>query len=516
MEELKLIRPGEVRTRIAPSPTGPAHIGLVRTALFNYLFTKKYQGRFILRIENTDTERSKKHWEEEIIESLKWLGIEWQEGPDCEGPYGPYRQSERKEIYKKYIQKLLDEKKIYYCFCSLEELEARRQYLSSIGQPPRYSGKCRELSEQEVQKNLKEKKPFVLRFKSPLEKITFNDILRGKIEYDGETFEDFVIARDFSTPLYNLACVIDDYEMKITHIVRGEDHIPNTPKQILIAKSLNINPPKYLHLPLILNTNRAKLSKRDDVKSVLDYKQEGYLPESLINLLALLGWNPGTEREIFSLSSLIKEFSPEGLQKSGAIFNVQKLNWLNGFYIRQKSKERITELCLPYLIEADFIKPYFKQGQYPPAYGGEIINQGFKIEETNQEISLVQLQNIIVLYQERLKMLSEITELVDFFFKKELEYPKGLLKWKDMEEKEIKNSLDKTKKVLNKIKIDDWTKENIEKELEQVEKGDKGKILWPLRVALSGKQASAGPFEIAEILGQATTIGRIKQALKKI
>jgi glutamyl-tRNA synthetase len=516
-EDLKLIRPGEIRVRIAPSPTGPLHIGTARTALFNYLFAKKYQGSFILRIEDTDLERSSREWEREIIEGLKWLGIEWQEGPDCGGKYGPYRQSERKEIYKKYIKQLLEEKKIYFCFCSREELEAHRQYLMSIGEPPRYSEKCRELSDAQVKKNLAEKKPFVLRFKTPSKKIKFEDMVRGEIEYDSDSFGDIIVAKDLSTPLYNLACIIDDYEMKITHVIRGEDHIPNTPKQILIAEALGIKPPKYLHLPLILGPDRAKLSKRHEAKSVLEYKDEGYLPEALVNFLALLGWNPGTSREIFSVNSLIQEFSIERIQKSGAVFNPQKLDWINGFYIRQKSLDKLTELCIPQLIKSDLITPCFETEQYPPAYGAEFITQKFKIKETGEEISFRFLQKVVSLYQERLKKLSEIAELTDFFFKKELEYEKELLRWRDMDDKEVKETLDNLKKILSRIKEKDWRKENLEKILlaEANKVGDRGKLLWPLRVALTGKEASAGPFEIAEILGKEKCLERIKQARRK-
>ena len=518
IEDLTLIRPGEVRVRIAPSPTGAPHIGLARTALFNYLFAKKYQGNFILRIEDTDIERSKKEWEEELIEGLKWLGIDWQEGPDCGGKYGPYRQSRRGEIYKRYIKKLLTEEQIYFCFCSKDELEAHRQYLMSIGQPPRYSGKCRNLSPADIKKNLAEKKPFVLRFKTPTKKVSFQDMLRGKIEYDTDTFGDIVVAKDISAPLYNLACVIDDFEMKITHVIRGEDHIPNTPKQILLAEALGIEPPKYLHLPLILGPDRTKLSKRHGARSILEYKKDGYLPEAIINFLALLGWNPGTQREIFSMNSLIQEFSPDRIQKGGAVFNPQKLAWINSFYVRQKSPEKLTEVCLPYLIESGLITPYFKSEPYPPAYGGELLTQEFKIKETEEKISFNYLKKVVSLHQERLKRLSEIVELTDFFFKKDLDYAKGLLRWKEMDEKEIKKSLDKLKKVLSKIKERGWSKENLEKILlaEAVETGDRGKLLWPLRVALTGKEASAGPFEIAEILGKEKTLNRIKQARKKL
>ena len=526
IEDLKLIRPGEVRVRIAPSPTGPFHIGVARTALFNYLFSKKYQGSFVLRIEDTDIERSKLEWEKEIIEGLNWLGLKWEEGPEIGGDFGPYRQSERGEIYKKYIEKLLEEKKIYYCFCSQEELEVRRNYLMSIGQPPRYSGKCRNLAEIEVEKNLKEGNPYILRFRTPSKKVVFRDILRGEIEYDTDSFGDIVVAKNLTTPLYNLASVIDDFEMKITHIIRGEDHIPNTPKQILIAEALEIKTPKYIHMPLILGSDRAKLSKRHNVKSLLEYKKEGYLPEALVNFLVFLGWNPGNEREIFSISSLIKAFSLEGVQKSAAIFNPQKLDWLNGFYIRNKSPEKLTEICLPYLINSELIEPYFTTEKYPPAYGADVINQKFKVKETGEEITFERLINIVNLYQERLKKLSEISELADFFFKGKLDYSKEILRWTPpsprpaMTDKELKNSIDKSKKILDKIKSESWTKENIQMSLLKLAaesgEGDRGMILWPLRVALTGKKASPSPFDVAEVLGKEKTIERIKEARKLI
>ncbi|MBC7074377.1 glutamate--tRNA ligase, partial [Candidatus Parcubacteria bacterium] len=333
-EKLSLISPGKIRVRFAPSPTGYLHIGGVRTALFNFLFAKKNQGVFILRIEDTDKERSKKEYEENIMESLRWLGIEWDEGPDKGGPFGPYRQSERGEFYKKYLQKLLNEGKAYYCFCTKEELEAERQYLLSLGQAPRYSGKCRNLPKEVVEKNLKEKKESVIRLKVEPQKVVFFDLIRGKIEVEAELLGDFVIAKSLTEPLYNFACVVDDYEMKITHVIRGEEHISNTPKQILIQKALGFPQPQYAHLPLILAPDRSKLSKRHGAVSVWEYKKMGYLPEALLNFLAFLGWNPGTNREIYSLSALIKDFSLERIQKSGAVFNQKKLDFLNGFYIR--------------------------------------------------------------------------------------------------------------------------------------------------------------------------------------
>ncbi|MDI6591417.1 MAG: glutamate--tRNA ligase [Patescibacteria group bacterium] len=518
IEDFKFIKPGEVRVRIAPAPTGLLHIGTARTALFNYLFAKKNQGSFILRIEDTDIERIDPRAEKDIMENLKWLGIEWTEGPDIGGEYGPYRQSQRLEIYAKYLEKLLAEDKAYYCFCSEEELEAEKQYKMSIGEPPRYSGKCAQLSKEEVQKRLAEGQPSIIRFRVPAKKVEFEDLIRGKIEFDASLIGDIVIAKDLATPLYNFAVVIDDFEMKISHVIRGEDHISNTPKQILIQEALGFPRPIYAHLPLILGPDRTKLSKRHGAIAISEYKKRGYLPEALVNFMAFLGWNPGTEREIYSMASLIKEFSLERVQKGGAIFNIKRLDFLNGFYIRQKSIEKLTELCLPYLIEAGLIEPVFKEeskvSELPTAFFGTEIVQKYEIAETKEEISLEFLRKIISIYQERLKKLSEISELTDFFFKDKLDYDKELLRWKEMTDEEIRSSLDKLEKILSRIKTEDWTKENLENILmpEAEKMADRGMLLWPLRAALTGKEASAGPFEIAEILGKEKTIKRIKEA----
>lgn len=522
-KEFKLIKPGEVRVRIAPAPTGSLHIGLARTALFNYLFAKKYQGSFVLRIEDTDLERSDPRFEKDIMENLNWLGIEWSEGPDIGGKFGPYRQSERLETYVKHIEKLVHDDTAYYCFCSEEELEAQRQYAMSIGEPSRYNGKCRQLSEEEVEKFLAEGKRSIIRFKVDAGKIAFQDLLRGKIEFDSQLIGDFAIAKNLATSLYNLAVVIDDFEMKISHVIRGEDHIPNTPKQILLQKALGFPQPEYLHLPLILGPDRSKLSKRHGAIAVADYKKEGYVPEALVNFMAFLGWNPGGEREIYAMPSLIKEFSVERIQKGGATFNIKRLDFLNGFYIRQKSLGKLTEMCLPYLIEAGLIVPVFKLEQYPPAYGGTEIIQTFKILGTGEEVNFDYLQRVVVLYRERLKKLSEISELTDFFFQAKLEYEKKLLSWKKAEDKETKNSLNKLGKIISKIKQEDFHKKSLEEKiLPEAEKlappgtKDRGYLLWPFRVALTGKKFSAGPFEVAEILGKEKVLKRIKEAKRRL
>ncbi len=471
-----MIKNMKVRTRFAPSPTGPFHMGSARTALFNYLFTKKEKGTFLLRVEDTDKERSKPEWERDIIENLKWLGITYDEGP--------IRQSERTPIYKKYLEQLLEQGKAYYCFCKEEELEAQKQEQMSRGEAPHYKGTCRELSKQQQEENLKKGQPAVIRFIIEKKQVSFKDLIRGEVKFDAALSGDIVIAKDLQNPLYNFSVVIDDELMEITHVIRGEDHISNTPKQILVQEALGFKTPLYMHLPLILGEDRTKLSKRHGDNSVSKFKQEGYLPEAIINFLALLGWNPGDEREIFTLESLVKEFSMEKIQKAGAIFNVKRLDWINGFYIRQKSSKELVKLCEPYLNNAD------------------------------QTI----LEKVVVLYRERLKKLSEITELSDFFFKDKLSYAKEILLWKNYSAQDIKKSLENLEKIISEIKEKDFTKENLQNILLiEADRGvgpvkDRGLLLWPMRVALTGKQASAGPFEVAEILGKEKTLQRIKEA----
>lgn len=512
-EEFKFKKPGEVRVRIAPSPTGLFHLGTARTALFNYLFAKQNQGSFILRIEDTDSERSKVEFEKNIIEGLKWLGLQYDEGPDVDGSFGPYRQSERTEIYSKYLKKLLDENKAYYCFCSTEELEDQRQEQMSRGAATRYNGKCANLSPETVGQSLKEGKTGVIRFRTPAKKVIFKDIIREKLEFDAALIGDFVIAKNLASPLYNFSAVVDDFEMKISHVIRGEDHLSNTPKQILVQEALGFPAPQYAHLPLILGQDRAKLSKRHGSDSISDFQKEGYLAETLINFMAFLGWNPGSEREIFTLPSLIKEFSLERIQKGGAVFNYKRLDFLNSFYIRQKSLEKLTELCLPYLIEANLLTEEKEENETK-----------FKCRETQEIINLGHLQKIFALYQERLKKLAEIVNFSDFFFKEKLEYDKELLRWGQIPDKGIIFSLDKLEIILSKVDEENWNKENLENillseaetmHIEETQVGDRGKLLWPLRVALTGKEASAGPFEIAEILGREKVLKRIGEAKEK-
>ena len=482
----RIIQSG-VRTRIAPSPTGFLHIGTTRTALFNYLFAKKYQGQFILRIEDTDLERSEKRFERDILDGLRWMGINWNEGPEIEGPYTPYRQSERISTYAKYIQQLLDENKAYYCFCTSEELDAQRASMMAEGLAPIYSGKCRHLSQQEAIDKLNNEDKHILRFKMPHEKISFTDLIRGKMDFDTALIGDIAIAKNIDTPLYNFAVVVDDFEMKISHVIRGEDHISNTPKQIALIKALNFPIPEYVHLPLILGHDRSKMSKRDGATSIMEYKEQGFLPEALINFIALLGWNPGDNREIFSLEELTKEFSIERVQKSGAIFNIQKLESINSYYIKNKPIEELTKLCVPYFEKA-----------------------GYKTDfEKNKKI--------VKLEQERIKKLSDITEVAKLFFEP-ANYLAEILIWKKSNKETAIKALQNILNEFEKISETDFNIEKLKPILDSLVPrfNGAGELFWPLRVALSGQESSPPPLEIAEILGKEESLQRIKIAIDKL
>jgi len=493
----------DIRVRIAPSPTGSLHLGAARTALFNYLFARnpstssRAKGKFILRIEDTDLERSEKKYEKEIIDYLKWLDIQWDEGP--------YRQSERTEIYQKYIKKLLDSGQAFWCYHSPEELAQEKKAQMKRGEGPRHI--C-----QHKDQPPKTEKGGIIRFRCPEEEIVFDDLIRGHLEFDGRLLGDISIAKDEKTPLYNFSVVVDDYEMKMSHIIRGEEHISNTPKQILIGQALGFPQPQFAHLPLILGPDKSKLSKRHGAVSVSWYKKEGYLPAALVNFMALLGWNPGTTKEIFSLEELAEEFSLERVQKGGAIFNLERLDWLNGYYIRQMDLDNLTKKCLPYL-----------ESSLRGAKGDEAIPFDYA-------------KKIVALEQERLKKLSQIGDLTKFFFLDKLDYPAELLIWNrparsdarrvrsvtrqadqagKMTLKEVKNNLDILEETLSKM--DKFDRKSLTQQLMPLtEKHGSGELLWPLRVALTGQKASPPPFEIAAILGKEKTLERIREATNMI
>lgn len=424
-----------------------------------------------MRVEDTDRERSRQEFENAIYEDLKWLGIEPDESPLHGGDFDPYRQSERTS-YKKYLEQLLQEKKAGYC-----DAAADAENKNEVHWCDKHGG-------------FNQERKGIIRFKNPIsslfqdinghDAIIFDDLIRGQILSLLDTLGDFSIARDINKPLYNFAVVVDDHEMQITHIVRGEDHIPNTSKQILLIEALNFKRPVYAHLPLVLAEDRSKLSKRKGAKSIQHYRDEGYLPEALLNFMALLGWNPGGEQEIFSKEELIEKFSLKDVQKSGAVFDEIKLDWMNGEYIRTKSVKELTELCRPFL-------------------------------KNIPEVPSEYLEKIIALEQPRLKKLSEIEERIDYFFQEPI-YDKEMLRWKKMTDGELGESLERSIGLLEKLPAE-AVKSNVESVfLEDIGTGDKGSVLWPLRVALTGKKASPGPFEIIEVLGPEKACKRLKAA----
>jgi len=343
----------KVRVRFAPSPTGQLHIGNVRTALFNWLFARQKGGTFILRIEDTDLERSEARYETQLMEDLKWLGLDWDEGPDVGGPYPPYRQSDKMDVYRGYADRLIREDKAYYCFCSAEELEREREQALKDQRQPIYSGKCRNLEQAEAERRRAAGESAAIRLKIPEHPIRFHDIVRGNVEFSNEVVSDPIIVRSSGMPVYNYVVVIDDADMKITHVIRGDDHISNTPKQVAVYEALGLPVPEFAHLSTILGPDKERLSKRHGATSVANFREMGILPEALMNYLALLGWAPsGGNREIFSKEELIREFSLERVTPSPAVFDTEKLHWLNRHYIKQSPPERIHKLGMEALQRA--------------------------------------------------------------------------------------------------------------------------------------------------------------------
>jgi len=342
----------EIRVRFAPSPTGPLHIGGARSALFNYLWARNKKGKFIVRSEDTDLERSSRESEQNILEALRWLNIQWDEGIEVGGDNGPYRQTDRLDLYKDYTKRLFDSGHAYYCYCSEEEIQQERQDLIAKGESPRYLGKCRDLTaEQRAVLEAEGRKP-VVRFRVPkAQAIHINDQVRGDVVFDSDGIGDYVLVKSDGIPTYNFAVVVDDVTMKITHVIRGEEHLSNTPRQVLIYQALGLPVPEFAHVSLILNTEGGKMSKRDGDTAVLDYQKKGYLPEAIINFIAMLGWAPSGEEEFYTLDELAEVFSLDRVSKSPAVFDIQKLNYINSHYIKAAAPERLAELALPFVGE---------------------------------------------------------------------------------------------------------------------------------------------------------------------
>ncbi|PIZ56784.1 glutamate--tRNA ligase [bacterium (Candidatus Torokbacteria) CG_4_10_14_0_2_um_filter_35_8] len=487
----------KIRTRFAPSPTGLLHIGNVRTALYAYLFAKHDKGDFILRIEDTDRKRSEAKYEKDITYGLKWLGLEYDE---------IYKQSERLEIYRKHAKDLLEKGAAYYCFCTEERLEKLRRQQQEKKLPPRYDEHCRNLSKEEIEKKLKNKTPYVIRMKMPRNRVVeINDLVRGKVEFNTNLLDDQVLLKSDGFPTYHLACVVDDHLMKITHVVRAEEWLSSTPKHILLYEAFEWTPPKFAHIPMLLSPDRKKLSKRHGAVSLSDYRKQGYLKEVILNFMLLLGWNPGSKKEIFSFKEMIKEFSLKRVHKAGAVFDINRLDWFNGYYIRQKDLDEFANLCIPHLEKAKLIH--------------KIGENKFEIIDTKEKVYKDFIKKAVALEQKRIKKLSEVSNFLKFFFSGKLNYEKSLLFWKDMKDKDIRNSLEISYKKLEEIDKDGFSAKNIEAILKKaVEENNltNGELLWPLRVALTSSDRSPGPFEVAEALGKEKSLQRIKEAQKKI
>ena len=485
----------KIRTRFAPSPTGYLHVGGLRTALYAYLLAKQNKGDFLLRIEDTDRERFVADGTLNILKSLYWAGLVPDEGVCLKGEeivqkgkFGPYIQSERLEIYAKYATQLLAQKDAYYCFCKPERLEALREQQQRLKQPTGYDGHCLHLSAEEVKAKLDAGEKHVVRMKMPQDGETvFNDLIRGEIKFQNALVDDQIIVKSDGYPTYHLAVVVDDHSMNITHVIRGEEWISSTPKHLQLYKYFGWEAPQFAHLPLNLNADKSKLSKRQGDVAVEDYRRKGYLPEALLNFVAFLGWNPGDEREIFSLSELVKEFSLAKVSKSGSVFNLEKLDWFNKEYIKKLSDEELIERAKPFL--------------------SEMIN--------DKGYSTKQLAKIIALEKERVTTLSELPVALAFAFKLP-DYPVELLVWKKSTAEEVKKILPEVLEELNKIKK--WTKADLEQKTGEwiKEKNySNGQVLWPLRVALSGQEKSPGPYEIMEALDKEESLKRIEIAINK-
>ncbi|AAC07230.1 glutamate--tRNA ligase [Aquifex aeolicus] len=470
----------KVKTRFAPSPTGYLHLGNARTAIFSYLFARHNNGGFVLRIEDTDPERSKKEYEEMLIEDLKWLGIDWDEF---------YRQSERFDIYREYVNKLLESGHAYPCFCTPEELEKEREEARKKGIPYRYSGKCRHLTPEEVEKFKKEGKPFAIRFKVPENRtVVFEDLIKGHIAINTDDFGDFVIVRSDGSPTYNFVVVVDDALMGITHVIRGEDHIPNTPKQILIYEALGFPVPKFAHLPVILGEDRSKLSKRHGAVSVRAYREEGYMPEALFNYLCLLGWSPPEEgREIFSKEELIKIFDLKDVNDSPAVFNKEKLKWMNGVYIRE---------VLPLDVLLERAIPFLEKAGY---------------DTSDREY----IKKVLEYTRDSFDTLSEMVDRLRPFFVDEFEIPEEL--WSFLDDEKAYQVLSAFLEKIREKKPE--TPQEVKKLAKEIQKALKVKPpqVWkPLRIALTGELEGVGIDILIAVLPKEKIEKRILRVLEKL
>jgi len=474
----------QVRVRFAPSPTGYLHIGGARTAIFNYLFAKQNNGKFVLRIEDTDIDRSLADSESKILEDMKWLGILWDEGPDKNGSFGPYRQTERLHLYKEYAEKLLNEGKAYHCWCTPEELEEKRKKAFELKQNSVYDGRCLSLKEEEIEAFKREGRVPAVRFKSFKKTVIVKDLIKGDVEFKEDSIGDFIILKSDGTASYNFAVVIDDSLMKITHVIRGDEHLINTPRQIMLYEALGMALPNFAHIPMILAPDHTKLSKRHGTTSVGEFREKGYLAGALVNYLALLGWSPRETREFFTLTELVKEFSLDRVAKNPAIYDIAKLNWMNFNYMKHFSLDDITKKAIPFLVKEGLVK------------------------EENISSEYENIKNIIDAVKDHAQYFSGIPSAAKEFFDGKIEFePEALEIVKSPANKKIFDAL---KDIVSKCgKVDETNYKDIMKQISSI-CGVKGKELYmPVRAVLTGKTHGPELVKIFKILGVNKIIERL-------
>ncbi len=492
----------DIRLRLAPSPTGFLHVGNLRSALFGYLLAKRLGGKFILRIEDTDEKREVEGAQDKLIEIFERLGIEFDEGPHIGGPYGPYIQTERLDIYREYQEELLAKGKAYRCFCTAQRLEEMRAEQEANKQAPKYDRHCRNLSPEEIEAKLSANEPYVIRQAMPEDgEVRVRDEIRGEIVFQAKELDDQVLIKSNGVPTYHFAAIVDDHLMKISHVTRGSEWLPSLPKNILLFRAFGWKEPLYIHMPLLLNKTGGKLSKRQGDVFVEEYLEKGYLPEALLNFCALLGWHPKGDQEIYSLGELTKIFDVEGIGANPAIFDTDKLDFFNGHYIRQKNIAELTDLLLPHLEKAGLI-----------AKKGDNWHNLLRDKPITRE----NLERIVALAQDRLVTLSDIGPLVQSYLSAQPDYAPELLLWKSLTREEIWQKLEEMQKILIDTAEKEWTKEGLEEKIFayiKEKEGKNGDYLWPLRVALTGQKNSPGPFESAWALGREESLKRLAQAL---
>ena len=498
----------KIRVRIAPSPTGDPHVGTAYIGLFNYAFAKHNGGDFLLRIEDTDRTRFSGDSEQQIFDAMKWLGLNYDEGPDVGGDKGPYRQSERFDLYKEYAEKLVEKGEAYYCFCTSERLQKLRERQVAMKQAPGYDGHCRKLTEEEIKAKLEAGEPYTIRLKMPYEGETIvNDQLRGEIRFENSKIDDQVLLKSDGFPTYHLANIVDDHLMGITHVIRAEEWIASTPKHVQLYKAFGWEEPKWYHMPLLRNADKTKISKRKNPVSLNYYKEEGYLKEGVLNFLALMGWSFGGDREIFTLEEMVENFSFDRISLGGPVFDLVKLGWVNNHHMRLKDLDELTKLAIPFFVQAGFYK-----------------------DENLSEKEYNKLKRIVEITREGSQTLKELTVNGAIYFEDDFDLPVVTEEMNKKERKSVEKLRSSLEAEIGKISInkfvekisvlnEDITEEEAKKVLHELQEelGEgPAAVLMPLRAVVTGKARGADLYTVIAVIGKARTLKRVENTLKKL